>query len=79
MDLVACHDKTRVVVVMEHMTKNGGIKIMEQCEYPLTGKHCIDRIITEMVRASVDIRGSPLAGGSFITLTDGTHGSRLSD
>ncbi len=58
MDLVACHDKTRVVVVMEHKAKGGGLKIMEECQYPLTGKNCVDRIITEMVRGG-EGRGCP--------------------
>ena len=30
-------------------TQTGALKIVEECEYPLTGKHCIDRIITQMV------------------------------
>ena len=53
MDLVACHESTKVVITMEHTTKSGEPKIMEECEYPLTGKNCIDRIITEKVCLSV--------------------------
>ena len=30
-------------------TQTGALKIVEECEYPLTGKHCVDRIITQMV------------------------------
>ncbi|KAH9515313.1 Succinyl-CoA:3-ketoacid coenzyme A transferase 1, mitochondrial [Bulinus truncatus] len=47
MDLVA-NPKTRVVVTMEHLTKNGKPKILKECTYPLTGKRCVDTIITEM-------------------------------
>ncbi|XP_058409753.1 succinyl-CoA:3-ketoacid coenzyme A transferase 2, mitochondrial-like [Diceros bicornis minor] len=46
MDLVSS-TKTRVVVTMEHCTKANEPKIVEKCTMPLTGKRCVDRIITE--------------------------------
>uniref|UniRef100_A0A8C6CXI4 3-oxoacid CoA-transferase n=1 Tax=Moschus moschiferus TaxID=68415 RepID=A0A8C6CXI4_MOSMO len=46
MDLVSC-PKTRVVVTMEHCNKASEPKIVEKCTMPLTGKRCVDRIITE--------------------------------
>ena len=48
MDLVSA-DKTKVIVTMQHLTNEGEHKIMEECELPLTGKHCVNMIITEMV------------------------------
>lgn len=49
MDLVSNPSQTRVVVTMEHTDKKGRPKILKQCEFPLTGKACVSRIITELV------------------------------
>lgn len=46
MDLVA--GVKRVVVVMEHTSKNGDPKVLNECSLPLTGKGVIDLIITDL-------------------------------
>jgi len=46
MDLVA--GVKRVVVIMDHTDKAGRTKLLHQCTLPLTGKACVNRIITNL-------------------------------
>jgi len=46
MDLVA--GVKRIIVVMEHTSKNGDPKFIPQCTLPLTGKNVVDMIITDL-------------------------------
>ncbi len=57
MDLVA--GVKRVVVVMEHTNKAGESKVLPECTLPLTGKQCLDLIITDLAVFEVN-RGSGL-------------------
>jgi 3-oxoacid CoA-transferase subunit B len=38
----------RVIIAMEHVTPKGQLKILKECNYPLTGVRCVETIITDI-------------------------------
>jgi 3-oxoacid CoA-transferase subunit B len=82
MDLV--NGAERVIVVMDHVARDGSAKLVETCSLPLTGRACVDRIITDLavldvtstgfvlreLAAGVDVEQVVAATGAAVTVSD---------
>ncbi|KAI0748319.1 3-oxoacid CoA-transferase [Daedaleopsis nitida] len=73
MDLVSNPDKTKVIVTMQHVAKDGTPKIVKECALPLTGARAVSLIVTDMAVFKVD-----RAAGELL-LTDIAEGVTLEE
>ncbi|MCK9486770.1 MAG: 3-oxoacid CoA-transferase subunit B [Dehalococcoidia bacterium] len=51
MDLAVC--ARRLIVVMEHVTRDGAPRILKRCTFPLTATRCVDLVVTDLALIEV--------------------------
>jgi 3-oxoacid CoA-transferase subunit B len=59
----------RVIVIMEHVSKDGQSKLLKECSLPLTGRRVVDMVVTELGVFGIDKKGD---GG--VTLMEVANG-----
>ncbi|HJZ74138.1 MAG TPA: CoA transferase subunit B [Vicinamibacterales bacterium] len=77
MDLVA--GARRVVIAMEHTTRDGGHKILKRCTLPLTGTKVVNLIVTELAVIDVTAHGLVLREIASDTTIDKVRGATGAD
>ena len=73
MDLV--HGAKRVIVLMEHVARDGSYKVVDQCSLPLTGRGVVQRVITDL--AVLDIERD--AAGGHVVLRELAPGVKVEE
>jgi 3-oxoacid CoA-transferase subunit B len=78
MDLV--HGAKHLIVMMEHVAKGGVHKIVKECDLPYTGRHVVNRIITDLATIDVTSEGlvlRELAPGVTVEEVQAATGPKL--
>lgn len=47
----------KVIAATEHVTKKGEFKILKECNFPLTGKECVDLVVTDIAVIEITAKG----------------------
>ncbi|MBN1283465.1 MAG: 3-oxoacid CoA-transferase subunit B [Proteobacteria bacterium] len=47
----------KVIVLMQHVTKEGGARVVKECTYPLTCRECVDMVVTDIAVIDVTPKG----------------------
>src|SRR3546814_14067506 len=74
MDLV--HGARKVIVLMDHTTRDGGAKLMVSCSLPLTGRAVVQRVITNLGVFDVATASFTLVAPSQVGTLDNVRGWR---